>query len=167
MEERRDLKRDLLRAIAGCLLLSGSLATHPGQDDSPYVVYDTKGKYADVLEELTQAVINRGLVVGTTSHVQEMLERTGKDLGRTKHVYENGEVLQFCSAVLSRKATEADPRNIISCPYGIAVWTEPGKPNQVFVGYRRTDPRSPRGSMAALKEVEKLLDEIAREATGH
>ena len=76
-----------------------------------------------------------------------------------------GEVLLFCSAVLSRKAMENDTRNIIFCPYGIAVWTEVGVPGKVFVGFRRADPRGSPTAVATLKEIEKLLDDIAREAT--
>jgi uncharacterized protein (DUF302 family) len=154
-----------LKLVAGSLLAVAAIA-HADNNPGPYVIYETKGKYADVLDELNQAITNRGLVVGTTSHVQEMLSRTGKDLGGRRPLYDNGDVLQFCSAVLSRKAMEADPRNIIFCPYGIAVWTEAGKAERVFVGYRRTEaPGSPQ-SAAALKEVEKLLDDIVREAIG-
>jgi uncharacterized protein (DUF302 family) len=157
--------RRWLKLIAASLLAVASTA-HADNNHAPYVIYETKGKYADVLDELNQAIINRGLVVGTTSHVQEMLARTGKDLGGGSRLYENGDVLQCCSAVLSRKAMEADRRNIIFCPYGIAVWTEAGRPERVFVGYRRTQaPNSPQ-SAAALKEVEKLLDDIVREAIG-
>jgi uncharacterized protein (DUF302 family) len=159
------MMRRWLRLTAGSLLAVATLA-HADNSHAPYVIYETKGKYADVLDELNQAIINRGLVVGTTSHVQEMLARTGKDLGGRSPLYDNGDVLQFCSAVLSRKAMEADPRNIIFCPYGIAVWTEAGKPDRVFVGYRRTQAPSSSQSAAALKEVEKLLDDIVREAIG-
>ena len=87
------------RSVAGSVLLLAALA-HADKDYSPYVIYETKAKYADVLDELTQAIINRGLVIGTTSHVQDMLDRTAKDLGGKGRIYENGDVLQFCSAVL-------------------------------------------------------------------
>jgi uncharacterized protein (DUF302 family) len=157
---RRWLKR------IGVSLFAVAAIAHADNTRAPYVIYETEGKYADVLDELNQAIINRGLVVGTTSRVQEMLARTGKDLGGRSVLYENADVLQFCSAVLSRKAMEADPRNIIFCPYGIAVWTEAGKPERVFVGYRRTEAPSSPQSAAALKEVEKLLDDIVREAIG-
>jgi len=59
---------------------------------------------------------------------------------------------------------EADPRNIVFCPYGIAVWTEAGKPERVFVGYRRTQALIAPQSAAPLKEAEQLLDDIVREA---
>ena len=130
-----------------------------------YVVYQINGNYADVLEDLRQAIIGRGMVIGAVSHVVEMLERTGKDLGQGKTIYANGEVELFCSAVLSRKAMEKDVRNIVFCPYGIAVWTELAKPGKVFVGYRRADPRGDAASLLTFREIEKLLDDIAREAT--
>jgi uncharacterized protein (DUF302 family) len=145
-------------------LLLGGVAILRAAEDLPYVIYETRGKYADVLDDVRQAIIGRGLVIGTSSQVKEMLERTGKDLGINRPIYDNGEVLQFCSAVLSRKSMELDPRNIVYCPSGIAVWTEAGKPDRVFVGYRRNEQRGTGASAAALRDVDKLLDDIAREA---
>ena len=147
------------------ILLPACATVARGPSESPYVVYETRGKYDDVLEDLRQAIISRGMVIGAASHVAEMLERTGKDLGNGKPIYGAGEVLLFCSAVLSRKAMENDTRNIIFCPYGVAVWTEVGVPGKVFVGFRRADPRGSPTAVATLKEIEKLLDDIAREAT--
>jgi hypothetical protein len=47
------------------------------------------------------------------------------------------------------------------------VWTQMDAPGKVFVGFRRADPRGSPAAVATLKEIETLLDAIAREATHH
>lgn len=160
------MKAASLRLVSLLFLLLAGCAISPAtQDTGPYVIYETRGKYDDVLEDVRQAIIGRGMVIGAVSHVAEMLDRTSKDLGNGKPIYGAGEVQLFCSAVLSRKAMESDARNIIFCPYGIAVWSEIDKPGRVFVGYRRADTRASLPTVAVLKDIEKLLDDIVREAT--
>ena len=85
-----------------------------------------------------------------------MLNRTGSDVGSDVKIYDNADVFLFCSAVLSRKVMEADPNNIAHCPYGVFVTDKDGA---VAVGYRNL----PEGPM---QEVQTLLDEIVREASG-
>jgi len=74
---------------------------------------------------------------------------------------------QFCSAVLSRKAMEADPVNLAFCPYGIFAFELADKPGTVYVGYRHLVGNDTEASKAALGEVNALLDSIAKEATGN
>jgi uncharacterized protein (DUF302 family) len=76
----------------------------------------TRGEFADVRDSVVSALESRGLVLNHRAKVGEMLERTGRDLGRDRKIYGNAEVLEFCSAVLSRETMEADPRNIVYCP---------------------------------------------------
>jgi hypothetical protein len=134
-------------------------------DPRPLVTYSKKAKFEDVRDDLQIAIENRALVIDNTSHIHKMLERTGKDLGATKKVYVDGEAFSFCSAVLSRKTMEADPHNIGFCPYAISVYTPANEPDTVYVTYRRPwRPDGSAASKAALKEVENLLDGIAREA---
>jgi uncharacterized protein (DUF302 family) len=128
------------------------------------VRYSVQGKYADVREEIVQAIANRGMVISATSHVADMLDRTGKDVGSDKKIYRHAEVILFCSAVISRKAMEADAHNSVFCPYGIAVYELQNEPGKIFVSYRKAPEVSGEQSRAAMMEVEKLLDSIAREA---
>jgi hypothetical protein len=51
-------------------------ALAPAQSERPYVVHHKRGSYADVLEDVRQAIIGRGMVIGAVSHVAEMLDRT-------------------------------------------------------------------------------------------
>jgi uncharacterized protein (DUF302 family) len=136
-------------------------------DPHPIVSYTKQGKFEDVRDDLKAAIEAQGLVIDFHSHVQRMLERTGKDVGSTRPLYTDAQAFVFCSAALSRKTMEADPANMAQCPYSIAVYATAQAPDRVVVSYRR--PWRPDGSAAsksALKEVEALLDRIAREAVG-
>jgi hypothetical protein len=62
---------------------------------------------------------------------------------------------------------EADPANVAQCPYSITVYATAQQPGTVHVAYRRPwRPDGSAASKAALKEVEALLDGIARAALG-
>jgi len=136
-------------------------------DPHPIVSYSKAAKFEDVLEDVKQAIEGKGLVIDYESFVNRMLERTGKDVGSTRKLYADARAFVFCSAALSRKTMEADPANASFCPYGIMVYATAQQPGTVRVSYRR--PWRPDGSpasKAALKEVEALLDGIARAALG-
>jgi len=155
--------RKLLVAILPVLLPALAQASDPG----PVVRYTVKAAFENVHDDLVNAITGRGLVVDHTSHVAKMLDRTGKDLGKTKKMYgeDQGIVFSFCSATVSRATMEADPHNIAFCPYTIAVYSSLAEPGKVHVAYRRPQrPDDSPASKAALKQVEMLLDEIAREA---
>lgn len=136
-------------------------------DASHYVArYSKEAKFEDVKEDLMFAIQNRGLVVDHTSQIHEMLERTGKDLGLTSPIYKNAVAYSFCSTVVSRKIMESDPHNIAFCPFVIAAYSPVNEPEKVYVTYRRLPMTGTEASTAALKELEALLDGIAREAIG-
>lgn len=119
------------------------------------VVYEADVSYDDALFGLENAIVNRGYVVDQTNQVAEMLERTKADVGATRTVFTHGVTMAFCSATLSRRMMEIDPLTLAYCPYTLFVSETPD--GVVRVGYRSM----PDGPM---KEVEALLDEIAREA---
>jgi uncharacterized protein (DUF302 family) len=149
------------------LVLMLSLAVLPSiaRPAAPEIVTrSAPGKFDEVKERVTLAIENRGLVLNYTARVGEMLSRTGKDLGRERQVYTNAEVLEFCSAALSRDTMEADPRNIVFCPYAIAIYALPKEPGKVYVSYRKPAPVGSSQSVKALRAVDKLLDDIVREA---
>lgn len=122
------------------------------------VTYTTTDNFEDVTFGLESAIVGRGLVIDSVSHVGEMLERTRTDVGSDVVLFDHAEVFSFCSAALSRKVMEADPMNVVFCPYGIFVAKQPGS-DEVTIGYRQF----PEGPM---QEVQSLLDEIVREAIG-
>ncbi len=139
------------------LLFSAAFAVAAGTATAQGVTtYDFDGSFEDAAFGVESAIVGRGLVIDFTSHVGEMLARTGADVGSDVDLFTAADVFLFCSAVLSRKVMEADPMNIGHCPYGIFVAEREGA---VMVGYRNM----PEGPM---QEVQALLDEIARDAVG-
>lgn len=148
-----------LLAIA-CLAPLSLQAATPG-----IAVYSVKGSFEDVKERVVTAIENRGLVLNYTARIGDMLERTGKDIGRSAPIYGKAELVEFCSARLSRDAMEADPHNIVFCPYAIAIYTLAKEPGRTYVSYRKLDMAGSPPSAKALRAVERLLEDIAREAT--
>ncbi len=133
--------------------------------DNPYqVLYVTDGTFAEVKSNVELAITDQGLVINNVSTVGDMLERTGKDLGAKRQVYAQGDVLEFCSAGLSREMMEADQVNIVFCPYTIQVYAIPEQPGKVFVGYRRVPVTGNDASKAAIEKVNALLAKIVSEA---
>ena len=136
-------------------------------DPHPVVSYSKRAKFDDVRDDLKAAIEGKGLVIDYQSYVNRMLERTGKDVGSAKKLYADAQAFVFCSAVLSRKTMEADAANAALCPYSIMVYATAQDPGTVHVAYRRPwRPDGSAASKAALKDVERLLDGIAREAVG-
>ena len=154
-----------LAAVAALLVAVFPLVAQPaGAKAGPLARYHVEGKFENVVEDLKLAIQNQGLVIDHTSHINDMLVRTGKDLGTTKQIFLNAEAFAFCSAAVSRQMMEADPHNIAYCPYVIAVYVLPKEPKRVYVTFRRPDPSGNAGARQALRKVEELLDGIVREA---
>jgi uncharacterized protein (DUF302 family) len=136
-------------------------------DPHPVVTHSKAAKFEEAREDLKLAIEGRGLVIDYESFVNRMLERTGKDVGSARRLYADAQAFVFCSAALSRKTMEADPANISLCPYSMMVYATAQQPGTVHVSYRRPwRPDGSAASKAALKEIEALLDGIAREALG-
>ena len=122
------------------------------------ITYDTEESFDDVVFGLENAIVGHGLVIHSVNHVGTMLERTKGDVGSDVTIFQHADVYSFCSASLSRKMMEADNANFQFCPYGVYVFQLPGS-DTVKIGYHEY----PDGPM---KEVQTLLDGIAREAIG-
>jgi uncharacterized protein (DUF302 family) len=136
-------------------------------DPHPIVTYSKTARIDDVIDDLKLAIQAKGLVIDYQSFVNRMLERTGKDVGSSRKLYADAQAFVFCSAALSRKTMEADPANAALCPYTIVAYATAAQPGTVHVSYKRPwRPDGSSASKAALKEVEALLDSIAREALG-
>lgn len=149
-------RRVALTALFAALL---SLLAAPALSADDIARYEVSGRFDDVQENVVSAIEGRGLVVNATSRVGEMLERTGRDLGASRRLYENAVVLEFCSASVSRKVMEADADLIAYCPYTIAIYALAGAPDKVFVSYRRSPAGRP-----AMAQVEQMLEAIVKDA---
>ena len=137
-----------LQAIAAAICLAT-----PCLAEGPVTVpFD--GSFEDATFAVESAIVDRGLVIDYVSHVGEMLNRTGADVGSAENLFTSADIFIFCSAVVSREVMEADPMNIAHCPYGVFVAEQD---SAVTVGYR-TYPDGP------MQKVEALLAEIVAEA---
>lgn len=142
------MKKFLICTVAG-LFASSAIAQEA-------TTYSFDGSFDDATFAVENAIIGKGLVIDYVSHVGDMLNRTGADVGSDVTIFEAADVFLFCSAQLSRDVMEADFMNITHCPYGIFVADRGG---DVMVGYRNY----PEGEM---QKVQALLDEITRDAVG-
>ena len=141
--------------VAGLLVaMTFGLQAHADGHGKIATTYAFDGSFADATFAVESAIVDKGLVIDYISHTGDMLNRTGKDVGSDKKLFEAADIFLFCSAVISRKMMEADPMNIAHCPYGIFVADQGGK---VVVGYKNM----PEGPM---QEVQALLDGIAKSA---
>lgn len=164
--QRDRCRTQVQRAAFRCLLALCAGFALPLQAAAPDIaMHSTAHAFGDVKERLTFAIENRGLVVNYTARVGAMLERTGGDIGSSRPIYANAEVIEFCSAALSRATMEADPHNIAYCPYAIAVYVLAREPQRVYVTFRKLGKGSgTEASRKALDRVDRLLAEIVREA---
>jgi len=128
--------------------------------------YTVDASFADVRQDVLDAIVNRGFVLDFEARISDMLKRTEGDIGAKTSVYSDATMLMFCSAKYSRDAMIADPMNIVFCPYVINVFTLADKPGTVHVAYRRPFAGGSLASRKALLVIEELLDGIAREAAG-
>ncbi|MGV6849546.1 MAG: DUF302 domain-containing protein [Marinibacterium sp.] len=144
--------RSLFTRTATALALS--LVTGVAAQAGDAIVYDYDGSFDDATFAVESAILDHGLVIDLTSHVGDMLNRTGADVGSDVEIFGAADIYSFCSAVISRKVMEADPANIVYCPYGIYVAQQGDK---VTIGHRDY----PDGAMQA---VEDLLTSIVKDA---
>jgi len=130
-----------------------------GPASADFITRTVDGSFDDIAFGVETAIVGRGLVIDSVSHVGDMLERTRADVGSTVTLFTQANVYQFCSATLSRKVMEADPMNIRFCPYGVVVMETPDDPGKITLGYDSL----PDGAM---QEVQALLADIVAEAAG-
>lgn len=112
------------------------------------------GSFEDATFAVENAIVGEGLVIDFTSHVGEMLNRTGADVGSDVKIFDAADIFLFCSAQVSREVMEVNPMNIAHCPYSIFVADQDG---EVVIGHRTY----PEGEM---QKVETLLDGIVKSA---
>lgn len=145
-----------MRIFLGACALIGLTGAASGAD---MITYDTDQSFGDVTFGLENAILDAGLVIDHVSHTGDMLERTRADLGSDVVLFQEADIYSFCSAQISREVMEADPMNVVFCPYDIFVIVQPETPDVTTIGFR-TYPEG------AMKKVEAMLDGIARAAIG-
>ncbi|MDZ7593116.1 MAG: DUF302 domain-containing protein [Thiobacillus sp.] len=144
-----------------CALLCLPLAAQAAE--SYTALFKAQGSYQDIRDNLQMAIEGKGLKITNTNHIADMLERTGKDIGETRKVYENAEQFEFCSATVSRHMMEADPHSIVMCPYSVVVYSLPND-KTVYLAYRKPAATKNPALKKPLAELEKLLTDIIKDA---
>ncbi|MDD5241018.1 MAG: DUF302 domain-containing protein [Sulfuricella sp.] len=144
-----------------CLLF---LSQASAAADDYRITHAVNGKFEDVRDNVADAIAMQGLVINNVSHMSEMLDRTGKDLGDTSQVFLRAEILEFCSASVSRESMKVDPHSIVFCPYGIAVYVLPAEPGKVYLSYRKPAAAGTPQARKALRSLEKLMHDIVQDA---
>ena len=158
--------RTLLHTLAllGAAALSGALlAAEDGTPADGYAVYESDSGFEDVIDGLKLAIQERGMYINNVMHMDEMLSRTGKDLGMDETLYTNAQSIEFCSAVLSRKMAAENPAHIVNCPFIIAVYTLPKVPDTTYVVHRRI-PTTETESSTVMREIADMLEGVASSA---
>ena len=153
-----------MRLWPAILLFFVTAAVAGGDSPKPatVVVYPAASSFDEVIDNVKFAIINRGMLVSGTLHVSDMLNRTGKDLGFPTNVYRKAQSIEFCSALMSHRMIAADPRNLVICPFTVAVYETTDEPAKVYVAYHRQVLAG--NAEEAARAVNRMLDGIAREA---
>jgi uncharacterized protein (DUF302 family) len=133
----------------------------PAGDAGPMALFESEESFEDVLENVKMAIIDRGMLVSGTLHVSDMLNRTGPDLGFSQ-VFLKAESVEFCSALISHKMSQAAAENIAICPFTIAVYVTQAEPDKVRVAYRRPLLAGEAGEATAA--ILEMLDGIVEDS---
>ena len=160
------MKQLFLALFSVAIMLTSGGGGPVRAENSTIKSYVFEATYEDAIFDLGEALTNKGLVIDHTANVANMLNRTAKDVGATKTIYKQGQVLEFCSTILSRAAMEADALNMAFCPYSMFVFETTDKPGKITVGYKVLNGARNEASRKALDAVNKLMDEMVREAAG-
>jgi len=154
----------ILATLALLLALPAAQAQELVLDTDERRIYSITGEFDFYREMVEFAITDEAMVINAVGRIAEMLDRTGTDLGIGERVYLNGESLEFCSALLSRRMMEADPHSIVFCPYVIAIYELVDEPGTVYVGYQRVPLVGDEATRKALQDVEDLLDRVVNNA---
>ena len=159
------MKRSVLSVIARTSLFFAVLvfASQTASADEMRIFKKTGLAYEDVKLDLESAIEHKGLKLGATGDLADMLGRTQDAIGGAS-VYKSAHYLQFCSAVLGHRLAAADPANIGHCPFLMFIYETVAKPGEIVVGYRSITRSGSAATRAVLDEADAMLESIAREA---
>jgi uncharacterized protein (DUF302 family) len=150
----------LLRFLAGLILPAVFPAAALA---GTYAVYESESDFDTVMDGAKMAIQERGMYINNVMHMDEMLERTGKDLGMDEKIFERAHSIEFCSAVLSRRMASEDPTRIVNCPFILAIYVLPGEPDKTYVVHRTVSEQEIQSS-EVMAEIAEMLKGVAEGA---
>ncbi len=143
-----------------CLILLFLLSnTHVYANDFRNIV-QVSGEFQVVKDFLVEAISDKGLKVNAIANIRAMLDHTQQALGATEKIYTHAEIVEFCSASLSRDMMSINPHNIVICPYRIAIYELSQQPGVIYLGYHFSPVSADDSSFAILQKVKQLLADI-------
>jgi len=153
-----------MKRIALFLVLNVNFLWMPlaiGSENS-IVINSVEEEFSYILDNVRNAIIERGINIANELHASGMLNRTAPDLGIETNVFLHAVTIEFCSARISHKLVAAHPANMVLCPFTISIYVLSEDPDIVYIAYK--PPTASEESAEALKEVETLLREIVMES---
>ncbi len=129
--------------------------------------YQFRQRFEQVRDALRLAITSRALTIGQTLDLRKLLALAGAEAGLAGTSYVQGEVVTLCAIPSLGRLLDANPHDIVLCPYSIAVYELAAEPGLVNIAFRRLRaPGAPPRLQASLSEAEALIDEIIESVAG-
>ena len=101
------------------------------------------------------AIEAQGAVISYTAHSSDMLNRTAITLEIKEKIYKKQRPF-FCKAELSHKMVQADPHNLVLCPYPISIYTFLSAAEIVYITITKP-PNKPKEYGAVHRLLTKII----------
>lgn len=147
-----------------CFLGAALAEENPSAEESPVVTVQVEASFQDMTDAVKSSIEGKGLHIAHILHASDMLNRTGKSFGFDKALYQDAQIIEFCSARISHELSRASPENIVLCPFTIGVYVLADDPKHVRLTYRRPFVMGP-GSEDSTRAMEELVGSVVEEAS--
>lgn len=136
------------------LVASGWLATVHAGDISTRLIRGSD--LQTTREALIESIEAEGLVVSNIIAFNDMLARTGRDLGQRQSPFAAVEIVQFCSSVIAWQLIGESPAQVALCPLAITLQVRHAQPGGVWLSWREPAPTTP-----GRRQASELLRRLA------
>jgi uncharacterized protein (DUF302 family) len=133
--------------------------------EHPVTTVRVEGSFFEKLQDVRVAIQGRGINIAHTLPASGMLNRTGSAFGVERNVFIHAEIIEFCSAKISHKLIQANPENIVLCPFTIGIYELTSDPGYVHLTYRKPFVLGDEVSPTATSEIVQLIEGIVKDAT--
>ena len=155
----------LCKPLVGLIfsMLFFSTLVQAGENNNPWVkTIVIEGDYKEILSVVKESIKGKGVHIAHTLPAADVLHRTAKAYGISKPAYKEAEIVEFCSAKISHAMSQANPENIVLCPFAISVYVLPDNPSHVYLSTRLPFVIDQK-SKAAIADMRQLINEIFTE----
>jgi uncharacterized protein (DUF302 family) len=149
--------KKILITISLCLATTHTLANST-------VSSVANNSYEDVRDNLIDAIEEKALNISKIYHASDMLNRTKDSISNAKEIYNQAEIIEFCSASISHQLVLANHLNISACPFKIALYTLSGNSKQTHLVYTELKPLDQQSEAPTIK-ANKLIQSLIESAT--